>query len=93
MKQVLTINDLAVIHSLVNKAIHSHEEMARQNFTNSPKFESIYLPLNDARVQERLKLDVHYQDLLHLKNTLMNINVEVETADIKIEETNNENNN
>ena len=84
MKQVLTISDLATINYLVNREVQSHERMAREEYTDDAIFKKIILPLNNKKVQDTLKSDLFYQDLLHLKNALNNINVEVETAEIKV---------
>lgn len=84
MKQVLTITDLATLNYLVNREIQNHERMAREEYTDEDIFKKIILPLNNKKVQDTLKSDLFYQDLLHLKNALNNINVEVETADIKV---------
>lgn len=82
MKQVLTSVDLAIIVCLTNAEIEKQERMAKGdewNFSLNKK-----VAPTKKQIEQRLNNNSFYQDLLHLKHALNNINVEVETADIKV---------
>lgn len=82
MKQTLTIIDLSTINYLMNKEIAYQEGMANEpeyDFTDLGK--RVYP--SKEEIEERLKKNLFYQDLIHLKNSLSNICVVVETAEIK----------
>lgn len=82
MKQVLTITDLSTINTLVNLEISRISTRAREIYSGGT-----FKRLNpdDKEVKERLENDVYYQDLVHLKNSLKNIAIEVETADVQVD--------
>ena len=79
MKQVLSVADFAVILDLIHEKICSLQEPTRLAWEEGQRER-----LREERMEE-LKDNVYYQGLLHLKNSLENLNVEVETPDIKIE--------
>lgn len=80
MKQVLSVADFAVILDLLNEKICRLEEPQMIAWDEKEKE-----TLKKERMEE-LKRNVYYQGLLHLKNSLENLNVEVETPDVKVEE-------
>ena len=82
MKQVLTITDLSIINTLVNLEISRIVTRASERY-DVDTFKK--LKLDDKEVKERLENDVYYQDLVHLKNSLRNIAIEVETADVQVD--------
>lgn len=84
MKQVLTITDLSVINSLVNREIASVERYASERISKDC-FKMEKVPLKEKEL--KLKKDSYYQDLVHLKNSLRNICVEVETASVEIDDS------
>ena len=82
MKQVLTIADLATINWLTNNEIDKQERMANAEEYDFNLGKKV-IPTK-KQIEQRLNNNIFYQDLLHLKNALNNVNVEVETADIEI---------
>ena len=80
MKQVLSVADFAIILDLLNKEICKFQDMGISTWKEEER-----KILKKERIEE-LKNNVYYQGLLHLKNSLENLNVEVETPDIEIEE-------
>jgi hypothetical protein len=86
MKQVLSIADFVVITNLLNKEIHSIESYVCRKFGKEGKHSWNIIPaeLLDKKVQEFLSVDKEYQSLLHLKNSLETLNIEVETPDVAI---------
>lgn len=80
MKQVLSVADFAVILDLINKEICKFQEAGIPTWKEEERKR-----LKKERMEE-LEHNVYYQNLLHLKNSLENLNVEVETPDVKIEE-------
>lgn len=79
MKQVLSVADFAIILDLLNKEICRLQEPTRLAWEEEQRER-----LREERM-EKLKDNVYYQGLLHLKNSLENLNVEVETPDVKVE--------
>ena len=80
MKQVLSVADFAIILDLINKEICKFQETGILVWKEEERKR-----LKKERMNE-LKNNVYYQSLLHLKNSLENLNVEVETPNIKVEE-------
>ena len=80
MKQILSVADFAIILDLLNKEICKFQEAGILAWKEEEKKR-----LKKERIEE-LKHNVYYQGLLHLKSSLENLNVEVETPDVKIEE-------
>lgn len=87
MKQVLSIADFVVITSLLNERIYGYEKRICRKFAEAGKHSWEITPakLSDKKVQEFLSVDKEYQSLLHLKNSLENLNIEVETPAVKID--------
>lgn len=92
MKQVLSVADLATMLDLTNKAI----ENMKQNFTyvNQTIFvkgrmvtlSSKKIKEEQDRLSEQMKENSYYQSLMHLKAALENLNIEIETPELKVEE-------
>ena len=80
MKQVLSVADFAVILDLINEKICRLQEPTKLAWEEKQRER-----LREERIEE-LKDNVYYQGLLHLKNSLENLNVEVETPDVKVKE-------
>lgn len=81
MKQVLSVADFGTILTLVNKEITSMEYSAKRPYWNrEPSKEEI----NENMME--LKRNQFYRSLIHLKESLENLNVEVETPDVEIKE-------
>lgn len=78
-KQTLSVADFATILNLVNDAICER----RRAFTDRIESGDFYQwRLNEKELND----DVCYQDLLHLKQSLQRLNVEVETPDVEVTE-------
>ena len=78
-KQTFSVADFATILNLVNDAICERKHV----FTDRIESGNFYqLRLNEKDLNE----DTFYQDLLHLKESLQNMNVEVETPDVEVTE-------
>lgn len=88
MKQVLSIADFVVITNLLNEEIYSFENHICRKFGKEGKnsWDIIPAELSDKKVQEFLSVSNEYQSLLHLKNSLETLNIEVETPDVEIGE-------
>ena len=78
MKQVLSVADFAIILDLVNNNIADMKFRAVNEYREENK-EELYKVLEE---------NPYYQSLVHLKNSLQNLNIEVECPDVQIEEFN-----
>ena len=83
MKQVLSVADFAIILNLVTREIERFERKEDAWGLDKNDFSRRQKQLDEIR-EERLK-SPFYLSLKHLKESLENLNVEVETADVKIE--------
>lgn len=76
-KQTFSVADFATILNLVNDTICER----RRAFTDRIESGGFYQwRLNEKELND----DVCYQDLLHLKKSLQNLNVEVETPNVEV---------
>ena len=87
MRQVLSVADFVTIVKLLTREIDKLEHWVCEKFGTSKEngFLKTPAPITDPRVQQYLKSNAEYQSLLHLKKSLENLNIEVETPDVKIE--------
>lgn len=79
MKQTLSVADFAIILELVNREMVRIERHQKERKTTCEKFgfsEEPYWVLEENQ---------RYQDLQHLKQSLKNLNVEVETPKVEVE--------
>ena len=83
-KQVLSVADFALILNIVNEKIISYEEYACRRYGKRDDLFIQPANISDKSVQEHLSLDQHYLDLMHLKNSLQKLNIEVETPDVEL---------
>ena len=93
-KQVLSVADFATLLNIVNKEIKEIEwrvceYFERQDYEKYIKNDGEEPKLRptpaDIRVREQLDNHQDYKDLLHLKEALQQISVEIETPEVKIE--------
>ena len=87
-KQVLSVADFAIILDLVNEKLYhfEKEEPYEAEFEDDKnKREEII-----KKYRERIKQNPFYKSLLHLKNSLENLNVEIETPDIELKDDDND---
>ena len=70
MKQVLSVADYALILNIINKELDYIERKV-------PPY---------SILREKDKLIAKYEELLHLKNSLENLDIEVEITNIKLTE-------
>lgn len=88
MKQVLSVADFAIILDLVNREIHQLERKEEPIFFNGYD-DKKWIEEQQERInkmhEERIN-SPYYKSLIHLKKSLENLNVEVETPDVKIEQ-------
>lgn len=83
MKQVLSVADFSIIMVLVNREISQMEyDTRRYLFCDDIKDKKVI-----EEKQRALKENPYYKSLIHLKESLENLNVEVETADVEIKES------
>lgn len=75
MKQVLSVADFVTIINLLDKEIRSIENIVCDNAGEQ---------LSSKDVQDALSVYHPYQNLIHLKESLQTLNIEVETPDIEI---------
>ena len=82
-KQVLSVGDFAIILRLVNDRMSEIKEMYCRQFRDKREFYVKPALASDKIVQKELLHNNFYQDLVHLKNSLQNLNIEVETHDVE----------
>lgn len=83
-KQVLSVSDFAIILDLVNEKLYhfEKEEPYEAEFEDDEnKREEII-----KKYRADVKQNPFYKSLLHLKNSLENLNVEIETPDIELKD-------
>ena len=78
----LSVRDFSIIYNLVNSEIQKHETF------------NLYLYFNvgtekdrdkeEKKYKESLKTNVHYQDLLRIRECLGSLDIEIKTPDVKI---------
>ena len=87
MRQVLSVADFVTIVNLLAREIDRLEEFVCNKLgeRDLDRFFTTPASITDPRVQEYLKSNAEYQSLLRLKKSLENLNIEVETPDVKIE--------
>ena len=82
MKQILSVADFAIILELVQTKINSMEQppMHFYNMTREEreKMEKEHL--------EMVRENIYYKRLLHIMESLQNLNIEVETPDVEVKE-------
>lgn len=87
-KQVLSVADFALILNIVNERLERAETAephdAWYEKDRVKKEETI------AKYRAELKEMPLYKSLLHLKNSLENLNVEIETPDIELKDDDND---
>ena len=84
MKQVLSVADFATILNLVNREIEKIEHKERAWGLDKKDYERRQKQLDEIR-EEQMK-SPYYLSLKHLKESLENLNVEVETTEVKIKQ-------
>jgi len=80
MKQILSVADFAMILNLVNQTMVEMERPIISNWR-----EKDY----DKKKKEHLeaiKQNAYYKSLMHLKQSLENLNIEVEVPDVEVKE-------
>lgn len=80
MKTVLSVKDFALLYELVLRDIHRAESFNRYGWHLTDE----EIKAKEQIHKEELKNNHHYQDLLRLREALGNLQVEVETPNIKI---------
>ena len=83
-KQILSVADFALILTLVNEGISRYEELICRRYGKEENFFVQPANISDKKVQKHLSLDQNYLDLIHLKNSLQNLNIEVETPNVEL---------
>ncbi len=79
MKQTLSVADFALILELINREIGKIERYLEECAETMEKF-GIRKQTESLLIEKQ-----RYQDLLHLKQSLQNLNVEVETPKVEVE--------
>lgn len=82
MKQVLSAADFATIMNLVDRELSNYSMPDRYVCS---EYGIDYEKACEWREKE-LQHNNHYQNLKHLKESLQNLNIEVECPDVKIKE-------
>lgn len=83
MKQVLSVADLATMLGLTNQEI---TQMKRDFVWIRGSLSNKEIEEERKRQLEQLNTNPYYQSLCHLKTALENLNVEIETPELKVEE-------
>ena len=82
MKQVLSVADFATIMNLVDKELSNYRMPNRSICLEC----GIDYEQECAFREKELQNNSYYQNLKHLKESLQNLNIEVECPDVKIKE-------
>ena len=85
MKQILSIVDLTLILNLINKRIDDMEHNAKFGFFRYNMDDEVFEEEIQKRLQE-LQENAYYKQLVHLRDSLQNLNIEVECPDVKVVE-------
>lgn len=84
-KQIFSVADFAMILIMTNIEMDKRERNYVYTEERLYVSEKTYKKrLNSKEVQEALSRDQFYQDLLHLKKSLQNLNIEVETPKVEV---------
>lgn len=87
-KQTLSVADFVTIVRLVDceiyKISNTEYKNARMDYREVGEFYDI--KVMKETVDKALSENVFYQDLLHLKNSLQNLQIEIETPKVEIKE-------
>ena len=85
MKQILSIADFALILNMVNERIANMEHNADTGFFKYNMDDEVFEEEKQKRLQE-LQENAYYKQLVHLRDSLQNLNIEVECPDVKVVE-------
>lgn len=82
-KTILSVRDFAILYNLVNREIEN-----RNNYGYYTRWDWSEKEKEKARKEhlDNLAQDPHYQDLLRIRDKLGELNIEIETPNIEIEE-------
>ena len=85
-KQILSVSDFALILNMVNERIDMLERRDNASYwhTYAIEEENDKLPERLDKDRERRINSSIYLQLKHLQNSLMNLNIEVETPDVEL---------
>lgn len=84
-KTTMSIRDFVIIHNLVETELKGIKNMLWVQ-TNSYYPSILNKAEIDAKVEEQLKNDMRYQDLLSIINRLDSMTIDVNVPDIEIED-------
>lgn len=85
MKQVLSVADFALILTMVNERIYQIEYQAKSSVFQYNMDNETYKEERQKKLEE-LQENSYYKQLVHLRDSLQNLNIEVECPDIKVVE-------
>ena len=88
MKTVLSVRDFAILYNIVNNKIMKMESQAQwiPNYLfNKEPTEAEKAPYIEKNM-EQLRQNPEYQDLLRIRDKLGELNIEVETPSVEVEE-------
>lgn len=94
-KTTMSIRDFVIIHNLVEtelKGIKSAHWVNTRNYYSSILNQKDFFESNaeiDAKVEEQLKNDMRYQDLLSIIQKLGSMTIDVNVPDVEIEDKTN----
>lgn len=83
MKTVLSVRDFAILMNLANMHIDKLEQNARRCFYNATVRER--KKIIDEQMEE-LQHDTFYQDLVRIRDKFGELNIEIETPRVEVEE-------
>lgn len=84
-RTVLSVRDFAILYNVVNNKI-MHMESQAQTIYYFERDDSERVEKERAEKMERLRQDFYYQDLLRIRDKLGELNIEVETPSVEVEE-------
>ena len=84
-RTVLSVRDFAILYNMVNNKIMHMEDQA-QTIYYFGRDASERIEKERAEKMERLRQDPYYQDLLRIREKLGELNIEIETPSVEVEE-------
>lgn len=81
-RTVLSVRDFAILYMIINNKIEGMENPTIFNYRQTEKERAKEI----EKHRERLRQDSYYQDLLRIRDKLGELNIEVETPRVEVEE-------
>ena len=89
MKTVLSVRDFAILYNMANEKIMEMEKRVRNVFWSFGCDDKRTDEQKEKEAENSMKMlqqDPYYQDLLRIRDKLGELNIEVETPSVEVEE-------